>query len=818
LYLPVQREEVAVIIMAKDAFDKSSGTAAAPPAGNGKPRTGWRYLAATGGSLVDFYEQRVRPRLTAEALFSHPAHRWQKAGDKWRGGCPWHESESGTAFYVDVPSLQWRCPACSGARGEPVQYVWKLQRGPGAPNPRGEDFRDVVRQMAGPAGVPFIEQPVSAEDLEQTRLRDARRAILESAVTVCQELLWSEQGRAARAYLQQRGFGEEDCHNLELGLYPTCPELKQRLLDLGHDREDVEASAAVFGKMVGYVVFPWRDDRSAMLTLYGKWPEKEPPKGKVKTIALANPGGKGPEAWEHTKRSPLYLDRALRAGQLDLVLVEGATDAALPQVRGDARVIACVGAELSALHVQTLARHRVRSLPIALDPDKAGDTGILSCVRPLHEPGIGAYVAPRLPEKTDPDDFILDEGIDAWRGHVSRRVHAFRHAARAIIDRHGQREQGDGFWADAVIEEAAAFARSVPESRREELARHFVAEIANGIEGNADDLRSRILGAQPHQNGAQTEGEGLSTTCLADIRPEPVRWLVPNYVLLGKLVLLAGDGGHGKSTLTIDEAACPTTGRPCFGLEYTPPEPCEVLLVGGEDGYEGTVVPRAHTAGADLARIRRVDGLPGADGKVAPFGLHHFEAIRAELTRRPLVRLVVIDPAGAYIGRAGVDEHKDADLRALLDPLAEVASRSCVTIQLVKHLVKGATAKAVYKVSGSAAYCNAVRAVFLLAPSPQDEELKLLMPVKFNLGPKPKVLGFRRAALTAGQQQEVLARMPLDQLDEGDRQRLAEQMTRLTWQGVVEVDPEAVMSDASRKDRGPSKVDQAKEWLTKVLE
>jgi hypothetical protein len=60
----------------------------------------------------------------------------------------------------------------------------------------------------------------------------------------------------------------------------------------------------------------------------------------------------------------------------------------------------------------------------------------------------------------------------------------------------------------------------------------------------------------------------LATTCLLAVRPESVRWLVPGYLPLGKLVLIAGDGGHGKSTLTLDLAACITTGRPCFGQQY----------------------------------------------------------------------------------------------------------------------------------------------------------------------------------------------------------------------------------------------------------
>src|SRR5262249_41211788 len=147
---------------------------------------------------------------------------------------------------------------------------------------------------------------------------------------------------------------------------------------------------------------------------------------------------------------------------------------------------------------------------------------------------------------------------------------------------------------------------------------------------------------------------------LSTIRIEPIRWLVPNYLPLGKQVLIAGDGGHGKSSLTLHLAACLTTGRPAFGLDYQA-APAEVLLVSCEDDFGDTVVPRLLAAGADLSKIFRVDGTKDQKGKVQPFSLADFQALREELKSRParpMVRLVVIDPAGAYIGRAGVDEHK----------------------------------------------------------------------------------------------------------------------------------------------------------------
>jgi hypothetical protein len=320
-------------------------------------------------------------------------------------------------------------------------------------------------------------------------------------------------------------------------------------------------------------------------------------------------------------------------------------------------------------------------------------------------------------------------------------------------------------------------------------------------------------------NEAVEESWGLATTCLATICPRPVHWLVPNYLPLGKLVMLAGDGGHGKSTLTLSLAACLTTGRPCFGLDYESAPPADVLLISCEDDYEDTVVPRLLSAGADLHRIFRVDGITGKSGKVLPFSLAHYERMEEELRARPGVRLVIIDPAGAYIGKAGVDDYKDSELRSLLDPMAELAARCRVTILIVKHLVKGATAKAIHKVAGSAGYINGVRAAFVVLPDSEseDQDRRLFLPLKFNLGPKPSGLAYRCQSLSSEEQIETLSLSPFHHLDADDCKRLGAQLFRLEWLGAVTVDADAALAETAKHDRDPNKVDRAAEWLEKFL-
>jgi hypothetical protein len=314
----------------------------------------------------------------------------------------------------------------------------------------------------------------------------------------------------------------------------------------------------------------------------------------------------------------------------------------------------------------------------------------------------------------------------------------------------------------------------------------------------------------------KAEGGGLATTCLTGMQPEPVDWLVPDLLPLGKLTLFAGDGGHGKSLLTLGLSTAVTTGRPAFGLDYSPPPPGDVLLVSCEDDFADTVLPRLIAMGADLARCRRVDGSIGPDGKVAPFSLLHFNNVEAELTRRPEVRLIVIDPAGAYIGNTGIDDHKDSQLRALLGPLAEVAARRAVCVVLVKHLNRNTAVKAVNRVMGSAGYVNTVRAAFLVAPDPDDEDRRLFLPMKSNLSPSRAGFAFRPQALPEGEALQALARFPKIKVE--DRDRLIKQLFRLEFLGPVDTDPDEALTEAARKDRGPTRVEKCAEWLESYLQ
>jgi DNA primase catalytic core len=375
--------------------------------------------------LGDFLDQEILPRLRAEDVFSSPLHRWKTQGKEWKGSCPWptgHDNKTGTAFSVNPSTLEWYCSGCRDG-GHVVQYLHKLKGGSGKPT--GEDFVSLVRELAAMAGVTFPERSYSPEEVEERTRQEGRRSALAVLMDYARETLWSPKGEAARAYLKEkRGLKEEEILELGLGLYHSAHEVEEALRSAGVDAEAVKSSAVTWEKLEGYILFPWADAMGRPLTVYGR-AVGAPPEGKPKTIAL--PG-------EGTKGSPLYFDRARKAGVSEVVVVEGVLDAAVLQVRGDHRAVASVAARLSDLQIETLRRFKVKRVFICGDPDGGGDKGNADNVKALTAAGLEAFVVPRLPDGQDPDEYVNEHGLEAWRELVKRSLPGAVFQAERILE------------------------------------------------------------------------------------------------------------------------------------------------------------------------------------------------------------------------------------------------------------------------------------------------------------------------------------------------------------------------------------------------
>jgi len=166
----------------------------------------------------------------------------------------------------------------------------------------------------------------------------------------------------------------------------------------------------------------------------------------------------------------------------------------------------------------------------------------------------------------------------------------------------------------------------------------------------------------------------------------------------------------------------------------------EVLLVNAEDDPGDTTRPRLDAAGAMVEKVHFLDGVTnGSDGSTRLFNLAQTDVIDDFLEENAAVRLVIIDPISAYM--AGVDSHKNTDVRSVLAPIAALAAKHGVAVIAVSHLNKGQGA-AIYRSSGSMAFVAASRATYLVAKSEDAPDRRLLLPVKNNLGPDTHGIGY----------------------------------------------------------------------------
>ena len=251
--------------------------------------------------------------------------------------------------------------------------------------------------------------------------------------------------------------------------------------------------------------------------------------------------------------------------------------------------------------------------------------------------------------------------------------------------------------------------------------------------------------APPARNGRR-EGAApvaLVVRTMADIAPEPVEWLWDGRIPVGGITLLIGDPGEGKSMATLAIATAVTLGAPLPGETAGAREPGDVLLLAAEDSEKHTIRPRLDAMGADVLRVHRPDGILWPDGSVTPLcdlsDPVQRGALRDYIARtRP--RLVIIDPLTAYL--PGIDSHRDAEVRSVLAPLAEIAAEYRCAIVCVLHLRKSSADRAIYRASGSIAFVAAARSVLLAGRDPDDPRRRAIAHVKSNLSPLAPSVGY----------------------------------------------------------------------------
>lgn len=293
-------------------------------------------------------------------------------------------------------------------------------------------------------------------------------------------------------------------------------------------------------------------------------------------------------------------------------------------------------------------------------------------------------------------------------------------------------------WPAMSVEERAALpdhVRSVGFDRYRRLTGHVDATIRRLNDEQAREGRAQHQPGGGNAPASDADGR-LVLRCVADIEERPVHWLWPGRIARGKVTLIAGHPGLGKSQVCLSMAATVTTGEKW--PDQTPCERGSVVIFSAEDDPEDTIRPRLRAAGVDLSRChvfhtnedRAADGTVSQRGFSLATDLPRLSAALAELRD---VALVDIDPIGAFLG--DTDSHRDADVRALLAPLAELAAKHDVAIVALAHLRKNAHGEAVLQVTGSVAFVAAARAAYIVTKDPENPQRRLILPIKNNLGP-----------------------------------------------------------------------------------
>jgi len=296
-------------------------------------------------------------------------------------------------------------------------------------------------------------------------------------------------------------------------------------------------------------------------------------------------------------------------------------------------------------------------------------------------------------------------------------------------------------------------------------------KLADGTERKIEEIRPEEIGK-----------------LLSGVEPEEVSWLWPSWLALGKLALVDGDPGLGKSAMTLDLAARVSSGRGFpDGAEC---EPAGVVLLSAEDGLADTIRPRLDAAGADTSKILALATVPDENGHDRLLSIPEDLPLIEKGIRRVGARLVVVDPLMAFLS-GETNSHRDQDIRRALAPLAGLAERSGAAVLVIRHLNKAASGNPLYRGGGSIGIIGAARMAFVVGKDPQDENRRVLASTKNNLAMPPTSLMFG-----------------LEEAESGS--------VRVNWLGSSEVSAKDLLATPQDQEHADAR-SEAVEFLNEVL-
>lgn len=283
-------------------------------------------------------------------------------------------------------------------------------------------------------------------------------------------------------------------------------------------------------------------------------------------------------------------------------------------------------------------------------------------------------------------------------------------------------------------------------------------------------------------------------TPAASIKPVAIRWLWPGWIARGKLTVLAGAGGSGKTTLAIGLIGTLTSGGrwPDGGICL---EPSNALIWSSEDDPADTLVPRLMAAGADLSRVHIIQGRVNGAGEREPFDpATDFDLLREAVENIGGASLLLLDPV---VNVVKGDMHRANDVRRSLQAVVDFAEAHGCAVLGISHFSKGSGgASPADRVIGSQAFGALARAV-LVAAKQDDTETRVLARAKSNISDDQGGVGYVVEPCTVGEGIET---------------------TRVLWGDRIEGSARDILAEVERlEDEEHSEKEDAEQFLVSLL-
>jgi hypothetical protein len=294
-----------------------------------------------------------------------------------------------------------------------------------------------------------------------------------------------------------------------------------------------------------------------------------------------------------------------------------------------------------------------------------------------------------------------------------------------------------------------------------------------------------------HPNGTRPRTLGVR---LDTIKQEKVQWRSRGRLARGKITILDGDPGLGKSTVLMDWAASFSRGEPL--PDGDPQRDRGVLLICAEDDPADTIAPRLRVMNADMTQIYLLTEIPDVDenSNVTERFINlpdDVDKIRA-IIQAYKIGLVIIDPLVGFM-REDLKANSDQDVRAALQPLAKMLQETGASCVLVRHLNKGQSSNSLYRGGGSIGIIGIARLGLMVVKDPKDPQCRILASTKSNIGPPPPSLRYR------------LESVPY------------EDVARVVWLGSVDMTADELLADHLRTDEQKSDDEEAEDFLNRLL-